>query len=371
MINKIHNNLLKEVKVLSDNEYDCLVSSCDFLKTKQLLEARKIPYIPYPFINNFFIKTNYTNILNLSEENDVCFLSSPTKVTAQIFNAKTTINFDKLTSGKLCGQGITICFIDTGIYPHLDFIIPKNRIKKFVDLTSNSKAMYDDNGHGTFVASVCCSSGKRKSGKYSGIAPLADIVMIKALDKNGETNSNKILDAMQYVYDHAKELNIKIVCMSFGADSIGKNDPLQQGANALWDNGIIVVVAAGNSGPDNATIKSPGTSEKVITVGGLDSTDKQHLSVAEFSSRGPVKEKFKPDLIAPSVNIAGANISSEEPYIKMSGTSVATPIVAGICAVILEQHTDWTPNQIKYYLVNHCTHLSYDKNSEGFGYLQF
>lgn len=371
MINKIHKNLLKEVKVLSDNEYDCLVSSCDFLKTKQLLNDRKIQYTAYPFISNFYIKTNYANILNLSEENDVSFLSSPTKVSTQILNAKSTINFDKLTNGKLYGQGVTICFIDTGIYPHIDFMIPKCRIKRFVDLTKSSQSMYDDNGHGTFVASVCCSSGKRKGGKYSGIAPLADIVMIKALDKNGETNSNKILEAMQYVFDHAKELDIKVVCMSFGADSIGKNDPLQKGANALWDKGIAVVVAAGNSGPNNATIKSPGASEKVITVGGLDSTDQKHLAVAEFSSRGPVKEKFKPDLIAPSVNIIGANISSNEPYIKLSGTSVATPIVTGVCAVILEQHPDWSPNQIKYYLVNHCTHLSYDKNSEGFGYLQF
>lgn len=371
MINKIHNNLLKEVKVLSDNKYDCLVSSCNFLKTQKLLKSRKIEYTAYPFINNFFIKANYTEILNLSEENDVCFLSSPTKVTAQIFNAKSTINLDKLTDGKMFGQDITICFIDTGIYPHLDFVIPRCRIKKFVDLTSNSKAVYDDNGHGTFVASVCASSGKRKGGQYSGIAPLSNIVMIKALDKNGETNSNKILDAMQYIYDHAQELDIKIVCMSFGADSIGKNDPLQKGANALWEKGITVVVAAGNSGPNNSTIKSPGTSEKVITVGGLNSTDKKHLTVADFSSRGPVKEKFKPDLIAPSVDIVGANISCTEPYIKMSGTSVATPIVAGICAIILEQHPNWSPNQIKYYLVNHCSHLSYDKNSEGFGYLQF
>lgn len=272
--------------------------------------------------------------------------------------------------GESLGKGVTICFIDTGIYPHIDFIIPKSRIKKFVNLVDDKKEIFDDNGHGTFVASVCASSGKRQGGKYSGVAPLADIVMIKALNKNGETSSNKILDAMQYIFENAEELNIKVVCMSFGADDIGKNDPLQKGANALWNKGIVVVAAAGNSGPDQSTIKSPGTSEKIITVGGLNSVG-EDLSVAEFSSRGPVKEKFKPDLIAPSVDIVGANIDASTPYIKMSGTSVATPIVAGICAGIIEKHPDFSPNQVKYFLLNHCTHLSYDKNSEGFGYLKF
>lgn len=370
MIQKIHNNLISEIHALSDKKYDCIIDSCDFFRTAKTLNEQNIKYQAYPFINSFFISESYTKILALSEYDDVNFLSKPVKVSTQIFNAKNTINIRNLTKSTASGKGTTICFIDTGIYPHLDFIIPKNRIKKFVNLVDERSNIFDDNGHGTFVASVSCGTGKREQGRYAGVAPSADIVMIKALNKNGETNSNKILDAMQFIYEHAEELKIKIVCMSFGADSIGKNDPLARGANALWDKGITVVVAAGNSGPDYNTIKSPGISNKVITVGGLDTTN-QKLAIADFSSRGPVQDKFKPDLIAPSVNITGANISHSTPYTKMSGTSVATPIVAGICAIILEQHPNWTPNQIKYHLINHCTHLSYDRNSEGFGYIKF
>lgn len=370
MINKIHPNLIKEVTALGNQKYDCLVSCNDYLKTKKILQDSNIKFTPYPFIKTFLISADYTKILNLSEENTIAYLSHPTKVSTQIFNAKQTINFHNFSMGESLGKGVTICFIDTGIYPHIDFVIPKCRIKKFINLVDDNQEIFDDNGHGTFVSSVCASSGKRQGGKYSGVAPLADIVMIKALNKNGETSSNKILDAMQYVFEHAEELNIKVVCMSFGADDIGKNDPLQKGANALWDKGIVVVAAAGNSGPDNSTIKSPGTSEKIITVGGLNSSQ-DNLSVADFSSRGPVKEKFKPDLIAPSVDIVGASNDCSTPYLTMSGTSVATPIVAGICAGIIEKHPDFSPNQTKYFLLNHCTHLSYDKNSEGFGYLKF
>ena len=371
MISKFHDNLINKVTTLSKSEIECVVSSCNFLKTKSLLEQLNLPYTAYPFIGDFFVTTNITNLKILAEENCVSFLSGTTEVTTQINKVKHTLNLNKFTHGENLGKGITIAFIDTGIYPHVDFLFPKNKLVKFVDLINNRTTPYDDNGHGTFVASICLGSGKRNNNSYCGIAPLADIVMIKALNKKGETNSNKILDAMQYIYDHSEELNIKVVCMSFGADSLGEHDPLQKGANALWEKGIVVVAAAGNSGPDKSSIKSPGTSSKIITVGGLDATNPDKLTVADFSSRGPVKGKFKPDLIAPSVNVTGANITPTTPYIKMSGTSVATPIIAGICAIELEKNPKITPDKLKYFLLNNCSHINYDKNSEGFGYLKF
>lgn len=371
MLNKFHKNLLSEVSALTNHNYNCVVSSFNFESTKSSLDKLKIPYTAFPFTKSFFVKTSYSNLLSISELNSVEFLSGTTKVTTAINKSKKFINLEKLTESKYYGQNITVAFIDTGITPHLDFIIPENRIIEFVDLINKQTLPYDDNGHGTFVASVCGGSGKRSKQNYSGIAPKINIVSIKALDKKGETDSNKILEAMQYVYENAERLKIKVVCMSFGADSLGNNDPLQKGALALWNKGIIVVAAAGNSGPKEHTIKSPGTSPKIITVGGLDNTYENDLKVADFSSRGPIPTRFKPDLIAPSVEIVGANIKPDEPYIKMSGTSVATPIVAGICAIMLNKNKNLTPDRLKFLLISKCKPIKKDKNSEGFGYLKF
>lgn len=371
MLNKFHKNLLNKVNTLSNHSYDCVISSYNFNSTKESLKKLKIPFTAYPFTNSFFVRTSYENLLSISELNSVEFLSGTTKVSTTINKSKQFINIEKLTENKYFGSGITVAFIDTGISPHIDFLLPQNRIIEFVDLVNYQTLPYDDNGHGTFVASVCGGSGKRTVEHFSGIAPNINIVSIKALDKKGETDSNKILEAMQYVYDNADRLNIRIVCMSFGADSLGNNDPLQKGALALWNKDIVVVAAAGNSGPNEHTIKSPGTAPKIITVGGLDISKEENIKVADFSSRGPVPSRFKPDLIAPSVEIVGASTKPNLPYIKMSGTSVATPIVAGICAIMLEKNKNLTPDRLKFLLISKCKSINKDKNSEGFGYIKF
>jgi len=371
MLKKFHKNLLSQVSTLSNHNYKCVVSSYNFISTQKSLDKLKIPYTAFPFTNSFFVETTYSNLLSISELNSVEFLSSTTKVTTTINKSKEFLHLENLTENKFFGKDITVAFIDTGISPHMDFILPQNRIIEFVDLINNQTLPYDDNGHGTFVASVCGGSGKRSEDHFSGIAPKINIVSIKALDKKGETDSNKILEAMQYVYKNADRLNIKVVCMSFGADSLGNNDPLQKGALALWNKGIVVVAAAGNSGPKEYTIKSPGSCSKIITVGGLDNTYEDDLKVADFSSRGPIPTRFKPDLIAPSVEIVGANINPNEPYIKMSGTSVATPIIAGICAIMLEKNKNLTPDRLKFLLISKCKSINKDKNSEGFGYIKF
>lgn len=370
MRDKFHPNLKNIVSTMSNNECACLIYSTDFLKTKNVLDLLKIEYKEYEFVDSFYVKTSYENLIKISQIESVNFLVKTTKVSSQIYNSKNICNLRSLTENRFFGRGVNVAFIDTGIYPHLDFIFPQNRIIKFVDLLNKKTFPYDDNGHGTFVASICAGSGKRFGNKYSGVAPEAKIIMIKALDKNGETDSNKILEAMEYIYKNKKKLNIGVVCMSFGADDLGINDPLKRGAMKLWESGIVVVVAGGNSGPENSTIKSPGTNKKIITVGGLDATNIEELKVADFSSRGPVDSFFKPDLIAPSVDLIGAN-NKKFPYIKMSGTSVATPFVAGICAIIREKFPHYSPDKIKYFLINNCIHIDFNKNNEGFGYIKF
>ena len=265
--------------------------------------------------------------------------------------------------------------IDTGIFPHLDFTMPTNKILKFVDLINNRDEPYDDNGHGTFISGVIAGGGTVNP-NFVGIDPQTKLISIKALDKNGETGASTILNAMQWVYDHKDEYNIKIVCMSFGSIPLGKNDPLKLGAEMLWDSGIVVVSAAGNSGPTPETIRSPGSSSKIITVGALDDHRENNLprynlfSVADFSSRGPIFNNYKPDMITSGVNINGLNNDIINGfYTRMSGTSVSTPMVVGIVSLLLKRFPNFTPDQIKKYLIDSCTPITGDRNSEGFGWL--
>ena len=376
-LNKICLELLNVVQIKSEDVFsDCVVYGKNFQKLK--IEAKKqgLNFFEYPFINAIGVNLSQKQIVQFAKTSIVGFIAKQTRVSTQIDVAKKILNIESLVDNGCTGKNVTIAFIDTGINPHLDFCVPKNRILKFVDLVNHKKNFYDDNGHGTFVTSIACGSGLVSVGKYSGVSPKSDIVSIKALEENGETGAYKILEAMQWISDNYEKFGIKVVCMSFGSNPIGKNDPLVVGAESLWNMGLVVVAAAGNSGPENYTIKSPGYSSKIITVGGFDDKrepngefDRNKFEIAKFSSRGPAGMFFKPDLIAPAVNIKGAtfNKQTKEFYVKMSGTSVATPIIAGICALIISKNPNITPDRLKIKLVNNCYKLTKNRNEEGFG----
>ena len=383
MINIFHKicpELLKVVELKNKESLnDCIVYANEYKKLKQEVEKLNVEYFEYPFINAIGIRLNQAQIIKFAKTKIVGFISKQTRVSTQIHVAKKILQVDNLYSGGVNQNNTTIAIIDTGINPHVDFCLPQNRIVKFVDLINNKKEPYDDNGHGTYVASIACGSGFASGKKYAGIAPNARIISIKALEENGETGAYKILEAMQWISDNHKKYNIKVVCMSFGSNPIGKNDPLVVGAESLWNMGIVVVAAAGNSGPENYTIKAPGYSSKIITVGGLDdkrddddNIDNKKFEIAKFSSRGPAGMFFKPDLIAPAVNIVGASFNSEKGsfYVKMSGTSVATPMIAGVCYLLILKYPNITPDQLKIRLLRNCQPISRNKNEEGFGLLK-
>lgn len=328
----------------------------------------------YPFIHAFGVELSGDKIEQLAQNEHIQYITASTKVFAQINIAKKVTNIEKLNQKGYLGRDVTIAIIDTGIMPHLDFVSPNNRIIYFKDFLKNKKKPYDDNGHGTFVAGIAAGNGFISGSKYAGIAPKANIISLKTLDENGETSAFGILEAMQWVYDHHKEYNIKVVCMSFGSNPMSGRDPLSAGAEALWHKGVTVVAAAGNSGPNYSSIKSPGISSRIITVGALDDKrtekgifKKEEFCVADFSSRGPAFRFFKPDLLAPGVNLVGVSNEKGKFYTKLSGTSVATPIIAGLCCLLIEKHPQITPDQIKGLLLKHSHPITSDKNAEGFG----
>lgn len=278
--------------------------------------------------------------------------------------SKKVLNFNYDYTGK----GVTIAYIDTGIFPHLDFTLGKKRIVYFADFVNNLPHPYDDNGHGSFVSGVGSGNGISSGFKFAGMAPESNIIALKALNSKGEANASIILQAMDWIKNNAENFNIRVVCMSFGSDSLGENDPIKLGAEKLWNAGIAVVAAAGNSGPNYQTIKSPGISPKIITVGGINdnrNSNAKNYIIAPFSSRGPALANFKPDIVAPSVDITSCKVGGG--YTVMSGTSVATPMIAGMLALAYEKNPKLTPTQLKKLLLNSASAITYNLNYEGFG----
>ena len=370
MINRKIDTELKKILTLGNDEKEvkCLIYVSGFNANVKNLEDFGIKIEEkFPFINAISAKVPVELINKLSMKSYVEYISSQSKVEALMNIARKVLKAENITGG----NEVTIAYIDTGIAPHADFKLVRNRIIKFVDLINEKTNAYDDNGHGTFVAGVGSGNGALSGGKYRGIAPNSNIVSIKALDKHGEANATKILEAMQWVYDNNLEYNIKVVCMSFGSEPLGFNDPIMKGAEALWRKGIVIVSAAGNSGPDYQTIKSPGISPRIITVGGMNDNrfdeeyKEEFFEIAKFSSRGPAFNKFKPDIVAPSVDINSC--SNKEGYTKLSGTSVATPMIAGLCALAYEKNKYLKPDQIKQALLASSNGITYNRNLEGYG----
>ena len=375
-LDKIDPEIISIVTAQDNNEkdYDCVVytKNCSDFKNNCLKDYNGEVY-EFPFIRAFGVKLTKEKIISIANMAVVTYISKQSVVFAQVAVSKKIMQVENFYSEGIFGKDITVAVIDTGISRHLDFCLPKNKIVGFVDLINNKEKPYDDNGHGTFVGSIICGSGVASGFKYSGISPKSNIVSIKALEENGEAGAFKILEAMQWIYDNHDKFNIRVVCMSFGSNPINKNDPMVLGAEALWNKGIVVVAAAGNSGPEERTIKSPGASGKIITVGGFDDKREEeeffekNFEIAHFSSRGPAGYFYKPDIVAPAVDIVGA--SSIGGYVKMSGTSVATPMVAGIACLLLDKFPKLSPNQIKTILIKSCKKITNNKNDDGFGYI--
>ncbi len=371
-LKKIDPKLFDAVALNLDSKIECIAYVKDITKAKKYFLKEEI-ISEFPFIDALGLKIKSDKLFEVCNYNWVKCITKQSNVLALMNVSRDVLGVE----GGLKGDGVTIVYIDTGIAPHLDFTLKSNRILNFIDLIKNKKRPYDDNGHGTFVSGVGSGSGIASGGKYAGIAPNSNIISIKALNGDGEASAVKILEGMQWVYDNVSKYNIRVVCMSFGSEPLGVNDPIMKGAEVLWNRGVVMVAAAGNSGPEYETIKSPGISSKIITVGGFndnrngDEYDVNKFEIANFSSRGPAFRRYKPDLVAPSVNIASCSNGTQEQYTTMSGTSVATPMIAGMSALLIEKQPKLTPEQVKYKLLSVCNGISFNRNLEGLGYPKF
>ncbi|MET9628748.1 S8 family serine peptidase [Lentzea sp. NPDC006480] len=231
----------------------------------------------------------------------------------------------------ITGKGVKVAVIDTGVdEKHPDLQGRQIAEKNFTDAPDNT----DEVGHGTHVASTIASKGD----KYRGVAPDAEILDGKVCRPGGCTES-AILAGMQW----AAEQGAQVINMSLGGGDTPEIDPLEEAVNRISaQTGALFVIAAGNSGRPE-TIGSPGSAESALTVGAVDRND----GIAPFSSRGPAADgAVKPDVTAPGVDIVAAEAGTQG-HVAMSGTSMATPHVAGVVALLKQQHPDWSGPRLK------------------------
>ncbi len=287
-----------------------------------------------------------------------------------------TLNVTPAWTHGVTGAGIGVAVIDTGINGDLpDFQSSNGQGSRVVETAVTNPyatTATDGYGHGTVVGGIIAGNGLNRSssdplyGQYIGVAPHADLISIKASDDNGNSTVLDVIYGLQFAIDHQQDYNIRVVNMSLDSTTPQSytTDPLDAAAEAAWMHGMVVVVAAGNRGsaPD-AVQYAPANDPYVITVGAVDengNSNPANDTIASWSSQGTTQDGFqKPDVYAPGAHIVSvlapnSAFASMCPscvigggYIKLGGTSVATPMISGLVADMLQLHRDWTPNQVK------------------------
>ncbi|MBZ5600308.1 MAG: S8 family peptidase [Acidobacteriia bacterium] len=327
----------------------------------------------------------------LANDPDVAYISPNRSLSGAADYAEATVGADVAQRTGLDGSGITVAVIDSGITdsPDLrDLSTGQSRIlysESFVPGTDTA----DHYGHGTHVAGIIAGNGQQSGGRNNpsaiyGVAPRARLVNLKVLDSNGSGQDSYVIAALQRAIALKNTYNIRVVNLSLGRPVFESYtlDPLCQAVESAWKAGLVVVVAAGNQGRNNkyhthgyGMISAPGNDPDVITVGAMNTMGtptKGDDLIASYSSRGPtvLDHVVKPDLVAPGNRIAsllvpgstldvkfktdevspttyGAASTAARAYFKLSGTSMATPVVSGAAALLLHQDSTLTPDVVK------------------------
>jgi serine protease AprX len=291
------------------------------------------------------------------------------------------------------GTGVGVAVVDSGIALKHDLTGPNgttSRVLYSENFVTGDTATTDVYGHGTHVAGIVASSGRDSSGlgftrTYKGVAPNANLISLRVLDANGGGSESGVIAAIERAIELKSTYNIRVLNLSLGRTVFESYtlDPLCQAVEAAWNAGIVVVTAAGNFGRDNSmgtdgygTIASPGNDPYVITVGAMNthgSFGTTDDTIASYSSKGPtlIDHIVKPDLVAPGnavVSLMAPNstlaatypttlipvsiyekvgLGNSSDYFRLSGTSMATPVVSGAAALLIQQQPSITPDQVK------------------------
>ncbi|QIB43889.1 S8 family peptidase [Streptomyces aureoverticillatus] len=278
------------------------------------------------------------------------------------------IGAPKAWQAGLDGKGVRIAVLDSGVdATHPDL---KGRIADEKNFTASPDTK-DRVGHGTHVASTAAGTGAKSGGRFKGVAPGAEVLSGKVLGDDGYGSDSQVIAGMEW----AAAQGADVVNLSLGGDDSVGVDPLEDAVNKLSaDKGVLFAVAAGNEG-HRGSVGSPGSADAALTVGAVDGKDK----LADFSSEGPRvgDGAIKPDVTAPGVDITaaaapGSEMEKElgqkpEGYLTASGTSMATPHVAGAAALLKQRHPDWKAAELKRALTSSAKAGKYTPYQQGSG----
>ncbi|MER5380213.1 S8 family serine peptidase [Streptomyces sp. NPDC002688] len=265
------------------------------------------------------------------------------RVKADMAESNAQIGTPKAWEAGLTGKGVTVAVLDTGVDSgHPDLAGRVAQTKSFIE----GQEVADRNGHGTHVTSTVGGSGAASDGAEKGVAPEATLAVGKVLSDQGSGSESQIIAGMEWA---ARDVHAKVISMSLGStEASDGTDPMAAAVDTLSkETGALFVIAAGNTGAPSS-IGSPGAADSALTIGAVDSADE----AAYFTSAGPRygDNALKPDLSAPGVDILAARsqlVDGSGSYTSMSGTSMATPHVAGVAALLAQEHPDWTGTRLK------------------------
>ncbi|MGH9222501.1 MAG: S8 family peptidase [Acidimicrobiales bacterium] len=286
------------------------------------------------------------------------------------------VRADEAWDAGLTGSGVTVAVLDTGIADVPDLagrVLPirndlTGQYSPCVNLSGEANCG-DSYGHGTFVAGLIAGNGASSNGEYKGVAPGANLVSIKVAGRDGSSDVSNVIAGIQWAVSFRDSYGIKALNLSLGTDGTQsfRTDPLNYAVEEAWSSGITVVVAASNRGPAAGTISKPGDDPWVITVGAIDDRGTPGLGddqLPNFSSRGPTAADglAKPDVVAPGAHVVslrapGSSIDTLFPgtmgphYRRGSGTSMATGVVSGTVALMLQANPTWAPDRVKFALM--------------------
>jgi serine protease AprX len=259
----------------------------------------------------------------------------------------------------LKGDGMVVALLDTGADPGHEAL--QGKIIAFKDFVNNQISPYDDNGHGTHCASLIAGEGEEP-----GVAPDAKLVVVKVMDRDGSCYLSDAIRALGWCLENKDRYGIKVISFSVGGESPSEGPSLlDEACNRMVDQGLVVCVAAGNSGPSPSSIVIPGDAEEVITAGAVD----KRGTIFDRSSRGPVSNgEIKPDLVTLGVDVVSALAGSKNGYSSISGTSMAVPQVAGAAALLLQAQPDMKPSDVKRILLKTADDLGQPGPDNVYGY---
>jgi serine protease AprX len=239
--------------------------------------------------------------------------------------------------------------IDTGIDAgHGD--LNEGKVIAFRDFVNNINTPYDDHGHGTHVSATLAGEGDARADLlYRGVAPGAALVGVKILDRNGNGTSAALISALQWVVANRTTYGIEAVNLSLGTAGCSDGaDADSLALEAAHDAGLVMATAAGNEGPGQCTVGSPGAAPKALTVGAMADMGPLGFFQSFTSSRGKTFDgRVKPDVSAPGYQITSADSGTTAGYVVFSGTSMATPFVAGVALLMRETNPALTPQNVK------------------------